>query len=142
MAEWLSAEWVGTSAEALGSWLDGTAGASTGVQPPAVAVTVTVTGGPDGDARYQRHWRPAPEATSRARLAPEATSAEPREVALALAAPDARAILAGDLSPSVAFMRGRMKTSGDPGAVLDLLAATADERFTEALRRVRDATDL
>ena len=35
---------------------------------------------------------------------------------------------AGDLDPSVAFMRGRMKTAGDPGLVLDVLAAAAAPR--------------
>ena len=30
---------------------------------------------------------------------------------------------AGELDPSVAFMQGRMKTAGDPGLVLDVLAA-------------------
>jgi hypothetical protein len=33
-------------------------------------------------------------------------------------------MLAGTLDPNVAYMRGRMKTAGDPGLLLDLLAAT------------------
>ncbi len=38
---------------------------------------------------------------------------------------DALALSAGDLDPSVAFMQGRLKSAGDPGAVLDFLAGTA-----------------
>jgi hypothetical protein len=38
---------------------------------------------------------------------------------------DARALSAGDLDPSVAFMQGRLKSAGDTGTVLDFLAGTA-----------------
>jgi putative sterol carrier protein len=38
---------------------------------------------------------------------------------------DASAMAAGELDPSVAFMQGRLKTAGDPGLVLDLLACVA-----------------
>lgn len=42
---------------------------------------------------------------------------------------DARLVLQGELSPSVAFMQGRLKTAGNPGLVLDVLAATAAPPF-------------
>jgi putative sterol carrier protein len=35
---------------------------------------------------------------------------------------------AGELDPSVAFMQGRLKTAGDPGLVLDVLAGAAQAR--------------
>jgi hypothetical protein len=122
MAEWLSAAWVEDSAGAVGAW------PFAGDRPPApVGLTVTVTGGPDGDATYLRHWWPADDDKD-------------RELAVILPAPVARAILAGELSPSVAFMRGRLKTRGDPGAVLDVLAATAAPAFAEVLTRIGAVT--
>jgi putative sterol carrier protein len=49
---------------------------------------------------------------------------------LTLTVPDVEgaAMAAGELDPSVAFMQGRMKTAGDPGLVLDLLAGAARGR--------------
>ena len=38
---------------------------------------------------------------------------------------DALALGTGELDPSVAFMQGRLKSSGDTGVVFELLAATA-----------------
>jgi putative sterol carrier protein len=36
---------------------------------------------------------------------------------------DAKAVLAGELGASVAFMRGRLKTAGDNGLVIGVLGA-------------------
>ncbi len=58
------------------------------------------------------------------------------EVTFSLSEADGAEIVAGRLSPSVAFMQGRLKTSGDPGLVLDLLAATASPAFGEWLGRL------
>ncbi len=122
MAEWLSPTWVDDSAGAVDAW------PFAGDRPPTpLAVTVTVTGGPEGDATYVRHWWPM-------------DGGEERELAISVPAAEAGAMLAGELSPSVAFMRGRLKTSGDPGAVLDLLAATATLRFADVLAQVRSVT--
>jgi putative sterol carrier protein len=46
-------------------------------------------------------------------------------VTLTASYPDASAMAGGGLDPSVAFMQGRLKTAGDPGFVLDLLASVA-----------------
>ncbi len=127
MAEWLSPAWVEDSTGAIDAW------PSAGDRPPApVVLTVTVLDGPAGDATYLRHWWP-PEGG-------EERGGEERELAVSVPAAEARAILAGELSPSVAFMRGRLKTSGDPGAVLDVLAASATSSFVEVLARVRGVT--
>ena len=45
------------------------------------------------------------------------------DVTLTVPFAEAVAMAAGELDPSVAFMQGRMKTAGDPGLVLDVLAA-------------------
>jgi putative sterol carrier protein len=59
------------------------------------------------------------------------------DVTFTLAAADAAALADGGVAPTVAFMRGRLKTAGDPGLVLALLAA-ADAgpfaRWVDALR--------
>ena len=125
MTDWLSPEWVSASSAALRPWPG-----AVPVTPPVI-LSVTVTGGPEGDVRYERRWGTDTDATG-----------EERQLALTIPAPDARAVLTGDLSPSVAFMRGRIKTSGDAAAVLEVLAATADTSFPEALARVRNVTNL
>lgn len=135
MAPWLTPTWVEESARVLGTWPP-----ADGRLPPLapVAVAVTVTGGPEGDAHWERRWWATPGATGS-----EATTSErgDRILALTIPAATAGAILRGDLSPSVAFMQGRLKTSGDQGAVLDVLAATATDAFRATLAKVRTVTD-
>ncbi|MDQ2725587.1 MAG: SCP2 sterol-binding domain-containing protein [Actinomycetota bacterium] len=131
MAEWLSPAWVEDSTAAVEVW------PFAGDGPPApVALTVTVTRGAGGDGElaggrpaattYLRHWWAA-------------DGVEERELAVTVSEAEAGAMLAGELSPSVAFMRGRLKTSGDPGAVLDVLAASATPSFVDVLARLRAA---
>jgi putative sterol carrier protein len=54
------------------------------------------------------------------------------DVTLTATGADATAMAAGELDPNVTFMQGRMKTAGDPGLLLELLAY---------VRRVRRAGD-
>ncbi len=107
MAEFLSEEWV---AGLVGA---GAAPGATGT------VQVVVTGAPDGDGKV--HARVDDGVVAEAAVG---TRAAP-DVTFTVSYPDAAAIAAGDLDPSVAFMQGRMKTAGDPGLVLDLLAGAA-----------------
>ena len=81
------------------------------------SVQVVVTGLADGDAS----WHARLEDGVVVEIGPGAP-ADP-DVTLTLPAPVAQAVAAGSLSPSAAFMQGRMKTAGDPGLVLDVLAA-------------------
>jgi SCP-2 sterol transfer family len=110
MAEFLSEEWV---AGFVG------AGASPG---PTGTLQVVVTGGPDGDGKWHARIEDGivAEAALGTRPAPDLT--------LTVSYADGTAMAAGDLDPSVAFMQGRMKTAGDPGLVLDLLAGVAGDR--------------
>lgn len=59
----------------------------------------------------------------------DAGAAGAADVTLTLPAEEAAAVAAGRLAPSVAYMRGRLKTAGDPGLVLAVLAATATPAF-------------
>jgi putative sterol carrier protein len=63
------------------------------------------------------------------------------DVSLTLPYSEAVAVARGELEPSVAFMQGRMKTAGDPGRLLDLLAASATPAFRDGLARVGRATE-
>lgn len=133
MPAWLTPAWVDASDAAVGTWPPSDRGqgaeqAEAGASSTGrVNLTVTVTGGCDGDVTYPRTWWAAGDGPA-------------RELAMTLPASDARGVLAGELSPSVAFMQGRLKIKGDPGAALEVLAATAEPWFATALERVRSVT--
>lgn len=117
-----AAEW----AAAAGAALAGLSG------PPTLSgtVQVDVTGGPDGGVTVRATF-------DGGRLTGVGVGpADTPEAALTLAVDDAGAIAAGDLSPSVAFMQGRMKVAGDMGLVLDLLALSATTAADEARARL------
>jgi hypothetical protein len=114
-------------AEAVRAGFDGLDG------PDALtgSVRVDVTGGPDGDlsmyADFDRGHLTGAGAGSGAGTGTGVGSGP--AATLSLTAADAWAVLAGDLDPSVAFMQGRMKVTGDMGLVLDLLALAATDDF-------------
>jgi len=116
VAQFLSPEWVELVRSAAPTLGD-------------VTVECTVIGAPDGDVRIHADGDIALGAL------PDAA------VSLTLPYADAIAVVRGELQPSVAFMQGRMKTAGDPGRVLDVLAATATATFRDALERVASATE-
>jgi SCP-2 sterol transfer family len=103
MAEFPTAEWF---AELSG------AGAPPG---PTLVAQLVITGGPDGDV--QAHVRIDDGVV----VSPSIGSDPAADVTLTAPAADAAAMAAGTLDPNVAFMQGRMKTSGDPGLLLELL---------------------
>ena len=55
------------------------------------------------------------------------------DLTLTLSPADAELIRQGRLSPSVAFMQGRLKTSGNNGLLLRVLAWSATDAFAPAL---------
>lgn len=122
MSEFLSEEWV--------SGLVGT-GRTPG---PSATVQVTVGGTPAGDVKF--HLVVADGVVTAATVGNNSKA----DVTLTIPHAEAQAVLAGDLDPNVAFMRGRMKTAGDPGLLLDLLSATA--AYAEWRAGVRAATDV
>jgi len=111
MVEFLSADWLTAARDA--------------VPVPAldVRLQVTVTGAPGGDVV----WHAVCSGGALAELA--AGPVADADVTLTLPYADARAVQCGELDPSVAYMQGRMKTAGDPGKLLDLLAATATPAY-------------
>ena len=57
-------------------------------------------------------------------------------VTLTLSMTDAGEVLSGAVTPSVAFMRGRLKTAGGNGLLLAFLASTEADGFGEWLARL------
>jgi putative sterol carrier protein len=100
----------------LDGWLDGWVGR--GRAPGGSgAVQVVVTGLPDGDGSWQLRVHDGVVAE----VAPGA--AKGADLTLTLPAPVASEVASGATTASAAFMQGRMKTAGDLGLVLDVLAA-------------------
>jgi hypothetical protein len=118
MPVWLSEEWVDATGAALSAL--GAFGDATGV----VAIEV---GGADGGA-YWREW--AGGLPVRAGVGkPE----EPADLTLGLTSAEAHAFWQGEWSPSVAFMRGQLKTAGDNALLFALLAGVARPEASAAL---------
>jgi hypothetical protein len=102
-------------------WLDGWVGR--GEAPGGSgAVQVVVTGLPDGEATWQVRVEDG--------VVAEVSPGAPASAALTLTLPAAvaDAVAVGELTASAAFMQGRMKTAGDLGLVLDVLAAVDSRR--------------
>ena len=97
-------------------WLDGWVGR--GRAPGGSgAVQVVVTGLPDGDGS----WQVRVDDGVVAEVGPGAPASP--DLTLTLPSAIADAVAGGELTASAAFMQGRMKTAGDLGLVLDVLAA-------------------
>jgi len=97
-------------------WLDGWVGR--GRAPGGSgSVQVVVTGLSDGDGSWQVHIDDG--------VVAEVVPGAPAKADLTLTLPVAvaDAVADGELTASAAFMQGRMKTAGDLGLVLDVLAA-------------------
>lgn len=108
--------------------------------PPLDRVTATaaveVTDAPGGLRSVSGRWvegRPVEVA--------EGPAAADVDVTFTLSAADAEEIASGRLSPSVAYMQGRLKTCGDPGLALQILAATATPGFEQWLDALGDRDD-
>ena len=66
---------------------------------------------------------------------------EDAEVTISLAETDARAINAGELDPSVAYMQGRMKATGSMRGILDLLTLLASSEVRASQRWIAAITE-
>ena len=62
------------------------------------------------------------------------------DLTLTLTDADARAVVAGELDPSVAFMQGRMKVAGAMAPLLDLLALAGTDAARDRLGRLAAQT--
>lgn len=109
MASFLSPEWL----EAVGTVAVGHPLALEG----AVTIDCSVTGAPGGDVVVT-------VVVDGGAVVEVSHGGDPEaDVHLVLPYRDAVAVHDGELDPSVAFMQGRLKTTGDLGRTMDLLAA-------------------
>jgi hypothetical protein len=122
VAEWLSEEWLKEVAALAGD------------RPPVPGgngtVSLAVTGAPGGEVAY--HWSYRDGVPGNGGVGPVVDA----ELSLSIAYADAQAVASGEVEPSVAYMRGRLKASGDGALLLGLLASTATERYREWRQRV------
>jgi hypothetical protein len=127
MAEWLSEEWLKEVA------------ALAGTRPPVAdatgTVTVSVTGGRGAETSYHWRYRDGVPCDGGIGAAPDA------DLALVIGRADARAVADGEVEPSVAYMRGRLKASGDGALLLGFLASTATDGYRAWRLRVVELAD-
>lgn len=96
--------------------------------PPAPGATGTVSLGVSTAPRKEVtfHW-----AYQDGAVVSGGTGAGEASASFTLGAADAPDVLSGAVSPSVAFMRGRLKASGDGGLIIDFLQSTLSPQFAD-----------
>lgn len=117
MAEAFTAEW-GEAAAELWPYFPPAPGADG-------TVSLSISTAPRREVSF--HWR---YEDGRAVQGGAGSGGEPK-LALTLAATDAPDVLSGRVEPSVAFMRGRLKATGDGALLLSFLSSTTAKEFQE-----------
>ncbi len=92
-------------------------------QEGSIVVRVVIAGGGEGDVSVT--WRAGEGSVSLT----EGRDGDDPDVTFTLLAADAIDVAKGALPPAVAYMQGRLKTTGDNGLVLALLAALSTPEF-------------
>jgi len=133
VSEHLSAAWHADVAATLGA-VPPRPGAFSG------RVRWTVGKAPGGDATFVWVWR---DGVVTEVLTGDAAAGQPdADVELTMAYPDHCALARGEVSPAVAYMRGRLKAAGHSGKVLAFLERTADPEVAAALAEVAARTEV
>ena len=119
----MALDWLGDD------WASGAAGAI-GLLPQAPGSSGTVSlAVSEGSGKKRReagfHWRYEDGNAIDGAAGVDADA----DLVLLLAGDDAVEVLSGRVEPSVAFMRGRLKASGDEGLLLRFLRSTTDSKF-------------
>lgn len=124
MAEFLTDAWLAAVVDAA------TAAEVRGAADLSTTLCAIVTGAPAGEVRVQATFADGA-------LVSLAPGTDP-DVVITLTTPyaDAASMASGELSPNVAFMRGRSKTTGPTGPLLDVLALVDGEAFRAAVAPV------
>jgi putative sterol carrier protein len=126
MPAWLSEDWLAASNDVVGLV----------AADLSMTIQVTVSGLAGGDVRYHRIFDGGRAVGAAMGAAPDP------HVALTAPADQARAMARAELDPSVAFMRGQLKTVGDPAAVLALLAGWSSQAGLDARLAVAALSDV
>lgn len=127
MAAYLSDEWLGGPHDPMT-----VAAAAAGIDAGMVHV---VTGGPQ---KERRHAARATAGGSAEAFPVDLTDAD---LTFTYAFADGLALARGEVSPNVAYMRGRLKVAGDTGLLLRVLAASEGNAYAAASREVAERTD-
>ncbi len=121
MPAWLSEEWLKELAALAGS------------RPPVPGATgtvsITIAGAPGGEAAY--HWSYRDGTPGEGGIGSPAHA----DLVLSISAADAETVVTGAVEPSVAYMRGRLKATGDGALLLGFLASTATGPYEEWRRQ-------
>jgi SCP-2 sterol transfer family len=127
VSTWLSAEWFD---ETRPLWAELPAPADLSAR-----LQCEVSGGPEGN--FACFW-----VIEDGRVADSGPGVvDGPDVTLTLTWDDALALHRGDVDPSVAFMRGRLKLAGSMAVMLPLLAAAATDGYRDVRQRVAAVTD-
>jgi SCP-2 sterol transfer family protein len=133
MAIWLSNEWA---EEAAGL---------AGLLPPVPDITGTVSLAVIGPAKREVQVRWQYQAGTAGTSSDDLPSAV--QLSMTLSSSDAVEVITGEVEPSVAFMRGRLKATGDGALLLGFLESTTNEAYeiwrerVAALAEETSATD-
>jgi hypothetical protein len=127
VAEWLSEEWLKDMA------------ALADARPPLSGaggtVSLAITVGRGREVGYHWQYREGRPGGGSVGVAADA------DLVLTVARDDAWSVLTGEMEPSVAFMRGRLKASGDGGLLLAVLESTSTGAYGEWRQRVETMTE-
>jgi SCP-2 sterol transfer family len=122
LPEWLSDEWLKELV------------ASTGARPQVAGangtISVAVTEGRGDLVSYHWSYQDGVPVDGGVGTAPDS------DLTLTIGRADAEAVAKGDVEPSVAYMRGRLKATGDGGLLLGLLASTTTDAYRSWRQRV------
>jgi hypothetical protein len=121
MPEWLSEEWCEEVAALAGSRPE--------VEGGNGVVSLTVTRGKGIAAAY--HWAYKDGRPGAGGVGQMADA----DLVVTIGEADAALVAAGEVDPSVAYMRGRLKATGDGALLLGWLASTATDAYDEWRRR-------
>jgi hypothetical protein len=128
MAEWPNEEWAAFFAAATDGLPE--------VSGESGTVVLKFTGGTRKEITV--HWRYQDGVPAAGALGAGVDA----DLEFTLAAPDASDVISGAVEPSVAFMRGRLKASGDGGLLLAFLQSTTSEEFAAWRDKIAAATPL
>ncbi len=119
-------------------WLDLLGGLARGL-PERTGVNArvqhVVTGTPVGEVRYVQAW-------SAGRLVETRLGSDPSaEVTFLQTHADAQQVAKGEVGAEVTFMQGRLKVTGDMGAVMALMPVLTSEEYRTVLAAVSELTE-
>jgi hypothetical protein len=122
MPDWLSEQWADAVA-GLAPSLPGVAGAEG-------SVCLAIATEPRKDVRL--HWRYAGGVVADSGPGPLPDA----DLEITMTAADAAALFKGEIEPSVAYMRGRLKSTGDGRLLLGFLRSSAAPEFEKWRQQV------